>query len=61
MNIILSVINRCVDLQGSGETRDQTEAEMQELLRLEEELVTEWAGTASIEGIQAERGIGKVC
>ncbi len=45
----LSLINRCVDLQGTEETRDQTEAEMQEMLRLEAELVTVWAETASIE------------
>ncbi len=49
MNSILILINRCVDLQGTGETREQTEAEMQEMRRLEAELTTVWDGAASIE------------
>ncbi|MFO0002919.1 MAG: hypothetical protein ACK559_17485, partial [bacterium] len=46
---ILILINRCIDLQGTGETRDQTEAEMQEMRRMEAELTTVWDGAASIE------------
>jgi exonuclease III len=52
MSVIVNLINRHVDLQGTTETRDQTEAELEELLALEADLATEWAAAGSIEYLQ---------
>ena len=53
MNNIVNLINRYVDLQGSAGTREQTEAEQEELLVLEADLATEWAAASSIEYLQS--------
>jgi exonuclease III len=53
MNNIVNLINRYVDLQGSAETREQTEAELEEILVLEADLATEWAAASSIEYLQS--------
>ncbi len=53
MNNIVNLINRYVDLQGSAETREHTEAELEEILVLEADLATEWAAASSIEYLQS--------
>jgi len=53
MNNIVNLINRYVDLQGSAGTREQTEAEQEELMVLEADLATEWAAASSIEYLQS--------